>query len=108
MFYKCEQEKKANGTAVKDTVTIEKKSVEVKKADEERRAAWKKGSNEIGAESGDSVGTKQFFVGKEVVPVFEEAISSEDDQEGWTTSYAFSSQEIYIDLRTINHAFIQV
>ena len=42
-----------------------------------------------------------------MVPKFEEAIASEEDDEGWTTSYAFTTQEINIDLRTTNHAFNQ-
>ena len=41
------------------------------------------------------------------MPTFKEAISSEDDHEGWTTSYTFASQEININLRTKNHAFNQ-
>ena len=73
-------------------------------ADEERRAAWNKGSNVAGTNK-DTTGGGQYFVGGEVVPTFEEAISSENDDEGWTTSYAFTSQEVNIDLRTTNHAF---
>ena len=102
LFYKCTQEKKADGTAVNDKAYIEKKQAEVKKAGEERRAAWSKSD----AAGGDTGGVG-LFVGGEVVPTFEEAIASEEDNEGWTTSYAFASQEINIDLRTTNHAFNQ-
>ena len=102
LFYKCTQEKKADGTDVNDKAYIEKKLAEVKKKGEERRAVW----NKSDASYGDTGGS-QHFIGGEVVPTFEEAIASEDDDEGWTTSYAFTSQEINIDLRTTNHAFNQ-
>ena len=42
------------------------------------------------------------------MPTFEEAVSSEDDHKGWTTSYdAFATKEININLHTTNHTFNQ-
>lgn len=46
--------------------TIETKSAEIKKAGKERCPAQKKGSNAVGADSGDVVGVIQLFVGREV------------------------------------------
>ena len=54
----------------------------------------------------ETAGT-QHFVGGEVVPTFEEMISSEGD-DGVTSAYGFTSQGVIeIDVRSTNHAFNQ-
>ena len=64
-----------------NSVYIEMKSAEVKKAGEEKQAAWNKGSNAAGTDK-YTTGGVQYFGGGEVVPTFEEAISSENDDKG--------------------------
>ena len=107
-FWKWKQTKKENGQSVETDEVAKQKYNDAKKswteAVAEKREAVKKGSDAAGTE--ETVGS-QHYVGREVVPIFEEMISGEDD-DGITSVYGFTSLGVNeIDLQSTNHAFNQ-